>query len=157
MGCISTVDLQTKMEVQELVSRFCHFLDHNNAQEWTRLFTTDCHLDAGSVGIFNGRAAIIGIPELVYAKSAGNWRHHLSNVMIDRTGNARELEIHAYCLVTDWSKKGALISCYDFHARLQNRCHWQIADLKMRPVGACDGNVAERAAAEKSLSPMMLN
>jgi hypothetical protein len=157
MGCISTVDLQTKMEVQELVSRFCHFLDHDNATEWARLFTADCRLNCGSLGDFAGRGAILGIPALVQVKGSGNLRHHLSNVMMERTGNARELELHAYCLVTDWSKKGAMVACFDFHARLQNRCHWQIADLRMNAVGACDGNVAERPVVEKSLSPMMLN
>lgn len=157
MGCISTVDLQTKMEVQELVSRYCHFLDHNNAHEWARLFTADCRLDCGSLGDFEGRTAIVEIPALVYAKGAGNLRHHLSNVMMERTGNARELELHAYCLVTDWGQKGAMVACFDFHARLRNRCHWQIAELTMKPVGTCDGNHISAAPAGKITAGMMLN
>jgi hypothetical protein len=157
MGCISTVDLQTKMDIQELLSRFCHFLDHNNATEWARLFTADCRLNCGSMGRFDGRAAISTIPALVQEKGSGTLRHHLSNVMLDRTGNARELEMHAYCLVTDWSRQGAMVACFDFHARLQNRCHWQVAELSMNPVGACDGGHVDMAPAVKITPGMMLN
>jgi hypothetical protein len=157
MGCISTVDLQTKMDVQELLSRYCHFLDHDNAAEWAKLFTADCHLDAGGLGIFEGRNAVSNIPSLVRMKGAGNWRHHLSNVMMERTSHARELEIKAYCLVTDWGKQGAMVGCFDFHARLQNRCHWQIVDLTMQPVGACDNHGIDIPASDKIAPGMMLN
>lgn len=157
MGCISTVDLQTKMDIQELLSRYCHFIDHNNAIEWARLFTADCRMDCGSMGIFDGRAAIAGIPALVQAKGGGNLRHHLSNVMMERTANPRELDMHAYCLLTDWSRQGAMVACFDFHARLQNRCHWQIAELSMKPVGACDGRGVDLPATDKMAPGMMLN
>ena len=109
------------------------------------------------MGRFDGRAAISAIPALVQAKGSGTLRHHLSNVMLDRTGNARELEMHAYCLVTDWSRQGAMVACFDFHARLQNRCHWQVAELSMNPVGACDGGHVDMALTDKIAPGMMLN
>lgn len=135
MGCISTVDLQTKVDVQELLSRFCHFLDHDRSAEWARLFTADCRIDIGPLGTFRGREAVSALPAMVTECGGGLWRHHLTNVMLERTGTARELDLNAYCLITDWGDQGRMVACSDFHARLENRCHWQIADLTMRPLG----------------------
>lgn len=138
MGCVSTVDLQTKMEAHELLSRFCHYLDHNKTSEWSHLFTADAVVDGGHMGIYEGRAEIAQIPAKISHLGNGFWRHHLSNVMFERTGHPRELEINAYCLTTDWSKEGALVHCSDFRAILKNRCHWQLHNLVLTPVAeAC--------------------
>lgn len=155
MGMISTVALQTKMDVQELLSRFCHYIDHGNAAEWSRLFTLDGTLDVAPLGVFTGREDIETVPALVHQKGGGLWRHHLSNVMFDRTADPRELEIRAYCLTTDWGKGGALAHCFDFHAVLRNRCHWQIAHLVMTPV---DPSMTVPPQAEKKpLAASLLN
>lgn len=134
MGCISTVDLQTKMDVQELLSRFCHYLDQNKGSEWAKLFTRSASVDGCPFGVFNGHEEIATIPQYVAEKGAGFLRHHLSNVMFERTANHRELIIKAYCMVTDWSNNGAIVRCFDFEAVLQNKCHWQFAHLIMRSV-----------------------
>jgi len=134
MGCISTVDLQTKMEVQELLSRFCHYLDHYKTTEWSQLFTTDAVIDGGHIGIYEGRAEIARIPERVNEIGGGFWRHHLSNVMFARTSEAKELEVKAYCLTTDWSQGGALVHGFDFQAILKHRCHWQFHNLVLTSV-----------------------
>lgn len=147
MGCISTVDLQTKTEVHELLSRFCHYLDHNKTAEWSQLFTTDAVIDGGYAGLYEGRAEIAQLPEKIALLGGGYWRHHLSNVMFSRTNLAREMEINAYCLTTDWSKEGALVHCSDFRAILKDRCHWQIHNLVLTPVAqTCAGKSAEDLA-----------
>lgn len=135
MGCISSVDLQTRLDVQELLSRWCHYLDHGQSQEWSRLFTLEGRVDAGMLGTFVGRDQISQLPERVAEKGGGLWRHHLSNIMFERTGSPRELEIRAYCLTTDWRAGGALVQGCDFTARLEKRCHWQIASMVTTPVG----------------------
>lgn len=135
MACISSVDLQTRLDVQELLSRWCHYLDHGQSQEWSRLFTLDSRVDAGPLGTFTGRDEIAQLPQRVADKGQGLWRHHLSNMMFERTGNLRELKVSAYCLTTDWSAGGALIQCSDFSAMLEYRCHWQIASMVTEPVG----------------------
>jgi 3-phenylpropionate/cinnamic acid dioxygenase small subunit len=141
MTCISTVDLQTKMEVHELLSRFCHYLDHGKTEEWSQLFTTDAVLDVASLGLYDGRDEIAQIPQRVTQLGDGFWRHHLSNVMFTRTEQVRELEINAYCLTTDWSRGGALVNCADFRAILKSRCHWQVHHLVLTPVA--DGCVGK--------------
>lgn len=134
MGCICTVDLQTKMEVHELLSRFCHYLDHNKTAEWSQLFTNDAVVDGGHIGLYEGRSEIARIPGQLNELSGGSWRHHLSNVMFARTADAKELEVNAYCLTTDWSQHGALIHCADFRAILKSRRHWQVQNLVLVPV-----------------------
>lgn len=157
MGFISTVDLQTKMDVQELLSRFCHFLDHNKATEWSRLFTVDCRIDLDKLGVFQGRDAILEIPRMVNDLGAGHWRHHLSNVMIDRTGSVRELEVNAYCIVTDWGRDGSVVHYADFSARLQNRCHWQIMELTLTSVGAEEKSARKVVASDMVQAGATLN
>lgn len=134
MGSISTVDLQTKMDVHELLSRFCHFLDHNGGPEWARLFTPSAVIEKGPLGCFTGHSEICQIPAYVAEKGNGLLRHHLTNVMFERTGNPKELIVEAYFLGTDWGQGGALVHSADFKAVLLNRCHWQISHLKLTPI-----------------------
>lgn len=146
MGSISTVDLQTKMDVHELLSRFCHFLDHNSGSEWARLFTPTAVIEKGPLGSFSGHSEISQIPAMVAEKGDGLLRHHLTNVMFERTGNPRELVIDAYFLGTDWGQGGALVHSADFKAVLQNRCHWQIAHLQLIPISQTCISTAQQAS-----------
>lgn len=135
MGCISTIDLQTKMDVQELLSRFCYFLDHDKKLEWLRLFTLDAAIEMGPLGTFAGHTEIATVPGKVAERGNGLWRCVLTNVMFERTANIRELVVNACCMITDWSGGGTLAHCADFKATLQHRRYWQIDHLTMVPVG----------------------
>ena len=135
MGCISTIDLQTKMDVHELLSRFCYFLDHDKKLEWVRLFTPDAAIEMGPIGTFAGHAEIATVPGKVAERGNGMWRCVLTNIMFERTANLRELVVNACCMITDWSGRGVLAHCADFKATLQHRRYWQIDHLTMTPVG----------------------
>ena len=107
----------------------------------------DAVIDGGYAGLYEGRAEIAQLPEKIALLGGGYWRHHLSNVMFSRTNLAREMEINAYCLTTDWRKEGALVHCSDFRAILKDRCHWQIHNLALTPVAqTCASKSAEDLA-----------
>lgn len=98
MSAFSAIDLQTRLEVQDLLSRFCHALDHNAVDRWAKLFTTDGYIDAPRLGCFKGREEIIKIPEMVHELGGGAWRHYLNNVYIERAEDNRDLKVEAYCM-----------------------------------------------------------
>ncbi|AUW58616.1 hypothetical protein C1T17_11415 [Sphingobium sp. SCG-1] len=157
MGSISTVDLQTKMDVHELLSRFCHFLDHNGGLEWARLFTPTAVIEKGPLGCFAGHSEICQIPAMVAEKGNGLLRHHLTNVMFERTGNVKELIVEAYFVGTDWGQGGAMVHSADFKAVLHNRCHWQISRLELTPIAQTCVSASHQAPSLGSLASVTVN
>lgn len=134
----SAIDLQTRLEVQDLLSRFCHSLDRNLIKEWTELFTEGAHIDAPRFGCFSGRSEIARIPGLVRENGKGCWRHYLSNMYMDRAADSRDVLVEAYCTVSDWSSKGNVVRSWDLSARVGKRRGWRIISLRLSPVTACE-------------------
>lgn len=133
----SAIDLQTRLEVQDLLSRFCHALDRNMVKDWVELFTEDGYVDAPRFGRFDGRDEIARLPDLVHEHGKGCWRHYLNNMYMDRLGDSRDLRVEAYCTVSDWSKKGNVVRSWDFSAHVGKRRGWKIIGLTLSAVTAC--------------------
>ncbi|MDX3909828.1 MAG: nuclear transport factor 2 family protein [Sphingobium sp.] len=134
----SAIDLQTRLEVQDLLSRFCHALDRNMTKEWIELFPEDGCVEAPRFGTFCGRAEIARLPDLVREHGKGCWRHYLNNMYMDRMPDSRDLQVEAYCTVSDWSKKGNVVRSWDFSARVGKRRGWKIVNLLLSPVAALE-------------------
>ena len=132
----SAIDIGTRLEVRDVLARFCHALDRHMLKEWAALFTFDACVDAPRLGRFCGIEEVSKIPGLVRAQGGGSLRHFLHNVCIDRSENDRDLLVAAYCTVSDWSKKGNVIRCWDLSARLsyQRPRGWKIAELRLTAV-----------------------
>lgn len=129
-----SIDLKTRLEVQDLVSRFCHALDHNMPTVWASLFSIDAYVDAPRLGYFSGREEISRIPEIVNAQGGGAWRHYLNNIYMDLTDVSHHLRLAAYCMVSDWRKDGHVVRCWDFNAVVGKRNGWKILSLSLKPV-----------------------
>lgn len=138
MSHFSAIDLQTRLEVQDLLSRFCHALDHNKVETWVRLFALEGYIDAPRLGCFSGREEIMKIPEMVRAQGGGAWRHYLNNMYIDHVEGSRDLRVEAYCMVSDWRQAGHVVRCWDFSARVGKRRDLKIISLKLTPVTDCE-------------------
>ena len=138
--CFSEIDLQTRLEVQDLLSRFCHSLDRNMVKEWVDLFPDDGYVEAPRFGAFSGRDEIARIPGLVRENGKGCWRHYLNNMYMDRIVGSRDLRIEAYCTVSDWSAKGNVVRSWDVSARVGKRRGWKIINLLLSPVTPCQAN-----------------
>lgn len=134
----SAIDLQTRLEVQDLLSRFCHSLDRNLTKEWIDLFPEGAYVEAPRFGKFTGRTEIAKIPGLVRENGKGCWRHYLSNMYMDRAPDSRDVLVEAYCTVSDWSTKGNVVRSWDISARVGKRRGWKIVSLRLSPVTACE-------------------
>jgi hypothetical protein len=130
----SAINIETRLEIRDLLSRFCHSLDRNMTQQWNELFTFDAIVDAPKLGRFVGIEEIGEILGLVQQKGCGAWRHFLHNVYIDLTEDSRDLLVAAYCTVSDWRTQGNVVRCWDLNARITKRRGWKIAALSLTPV-----------------------
>lgn len=130
----SSIDLQTRMEVQDLLSRFCQTLDYGQSAEWADLFTPDARVVAPRLGVFSGREELMKIPLMVTDLGKGAWRHVLANVVLNRSTSIKAIDVTAYVMVHDWKNSGTTARCWDFSAHLAKSRSWRIHRLEMRPV-----------------------
>ena len=129
MGVISTVDVQTRLDICEVLSRYCHFADHNAGDDWAALFTPNGIFEVpGSIRL-EGREKLSVMPGIVHDHGKGLWRHQISNILIDHALSRKEMRVKAYGMVTDWGNGGAPVSFSDYTIILKYSCRWQIAHL----------------------------
>jgi hypothetical protein len=136
MGMVSTVDVHTRLDICELLNRYCHYVDHDRAEAWAELFTMDGVFEVEQVMKLVGRDQLKTMPGIVRQQGGGLWRHQITNVMIDHNGNLKEKIVQAYGVVSDWGHAGRPVSFCDYTLLVRNTCRWQIASLSARMLGA---------------------
>ncbi|CAN5274726.1 hypothetical protein BH10PSE12_BH10PSE12_09470 [soil metagenome] len=129
MGVLSTLDVQTRLDVHELVNRYCQLIDHGDGTAFTELFTADAVFEFQDDVKLVGRAEIAGVPGLIQKMGGGNWRHQVTNLVIDRMDQPRQLRVSAYVMVIDWSNGGSMACFAEYRMELRKTCHWQISNL----------------------------
>ncbi|WP_375397779.1 nuclear transport factor 2 family protein [uncultured Sphingomonas sp.] len=155
MTCISTIDIQTRLDVQELLSHFSHFLDHDRGHCWADLFTTDGVFECADGERLRGAAELATLPGLVHERGHGAWRHLITQVVIERCNTRKELTVHAYCPVMDMDQSSAVAAFYDIDFTLRFASRWKIGHALARRVGAATG-VGAAAVANAALSRLAL-
>lgn len=157
MGCISTIDIQTRLDVHELLSHFSHFLDHDRGPCWADLFTTDGVFECPDGDRLRGAAELATVPGLVNERGRGAWRHLITAVVIERCNTRKELTVHAYCQVIDMDQDSALAAFYDFDFALRFASHWRISHALARRVGTATATgIGAAAVASAARSRMAL-
>ena len=148
MACISTVDVQTRLDVQELLSQFSHALDHNEGQCWAALFTGDGVYESADGDRLEGFAALASLPARVAERGGGAWRHIINSVVIERAHTRKILSVRAYCPVIDMEQGGRITSFYDLQFTLRFAGRWRIGHaLAHRVCAAPDCQVGAAAVA----------
>lgn len=157
MACISTIDIQTRLDVQELLSHFSHFLDHDRGACWADLFTTDGIFECANGSRLQGATELATVPSLVHESGQGAWRHLITAVVIERQNTRKDLSVRAYCPVIDMSQDSTLAAFYDFEFTLRFASRWRISHALARRVGASAGaEVGAAAVANAALSRIAL-
>ena len=141
---LSSVDPVTKLELHEVLSRFCWALDHDDRAEWEQLFTIDARYAKSGMDPIEGRAGIMRVPAEMRARSGGNWRHHFTNIIVDRAPSGRELKVRAFLTVRDCMDCAPVASA-DVIILARRTDHWRIASFEA--VSVCKGTGLPRAAA----------
>lgn len=78
----SAIELKTRLEIQDLLNRFCHALQHCDLEIWDSIFSRTATFSSSILGDFQDRAEIRTIPEQVRALGGGSWRFHLFNTVL---------------------------------------------------------------------------
>jgi len=136
MTCISTISTQARLDVQELLSHFSHFLDHNQGRSWAELFTIDGTFECGPGNVLQGEEELATVPARVHELGHGGWRHVITAVAIERTNSPKHLVIRAYCPVMDLNESNALAAFFDFQFTLRFASRWRIQHAQATRVGA---------------------
>lgn len=135
MGCISAIDHQTRTDVQELLSRYCHYLDQNRGDCWAQLFTHDGIYENSDGIVLRGRAELQSFPSIAGRDGDGMLRHIVSSIIVDRMDTSRDLLVTAYGLVADLRGDGGFTKFYDYKVRINRTPAWRIARLVATRVG----------------------
>lgn len=133
MGSLSSVDPVTKLEVHELLSRYCWALDHNDCVEWGHLFTPDASFIKPGTPAREGREAVMKVPGEMHAMGGDTWRRHFTNIIVDRAANGRELQVRALLTVRD-CKDATPVASADCLVLVRRTDHWRIARFEATSV-----------------------
>lgn len=157
MTCISTINVQTRLDVQELLSHFSHFLDHDAGPCFADLFTVDGVFECANGSRLEGPAQLATLPALVRERGNGTWRHMITAVVVGRALARKELTVRAYCPVIDMDQASALATFYDFDFNLRFASRWRISHARARRVGVSDGaSIGVPVVAGSGFAPMGL-
>ena len=147
MTCISTIGTQTRLDVQELLSHFSHFLDHNQGAAWAELFTMDGIFECGPDTVMQGPEELATVPARIHTLGHGGWRHVITAVAIERTNSPKELTIRAYCPVMDLNESNPLAAFFDLQFTVRFTSRWRIRHALATRVGTTHNQYVGMAAA----------
>lgn len=123
-----SAELQSRLEIDALMSLYCHLVDHDQGEAWANLFVPEGVFEVKGVLKLEGRDSLGAMPGVVKQQGQGQWRHQVTNVVIDKLDGA-DARVRAYGIVTDWSKGGAPASFSDYEILLRNDAGWRIVHL----------------------------
>ena len=95
--------MSVEEEIRRTLALYCHFLDDGDAEAYADLFCEDGVLDAGPMGLHEGRSAL---RELVASLPVGRTRHFVSNERIDVDGESAS--VVSYLLVISSRREGGI-------------------------------------------------
>jgi len=131
-----SIDLAARLDVQELLARFCHAIDHADARGWRELFTHDACIMCGEGGRVQGSADIAALLDQITRCAGPQMRHLITATVFDRGATWRDLKVTAYGPVLDLAQGGAIAGFYDYVFELRLSDHWRIRSLSAQQVGS---------------------
>ena len=144
MASLSTIDMQIRLDVLELLAQYCHALNRGEGERWALLFTSNGQLNCDTCCSAQGREALAAIAADISRPGHQSWRFQFSNVVLQRGDTIRELEVEASCLITDWAQGGKMIDFWDCRINLKRGLGWQIESF--HATSAMKENEAARAS-----------
>jgi hypothetical protein len=96
-----SVPVQDLLAVQDLLGRYCWYIDEGRGTDWALLFTEDGVFAGTRPEPVVGRAALAEVPQQNYAMLKGKMRHAYGNLYVER-GEDDTLVARFYNQVTIW-------------------------------------------------------
>jgi ketosteroid isomerase-like protein len=119
-----------RLDIFDLISRYCYAVDHDDADGWASLFTMEGVFEVPGIMRLEGRDQLRTMPGIVKQQGDGKWRHQVTNILIDDGAEPDTALVRAYGLVTDWREGGKPVSFTDYKIKLRRlECGWRIQTL----------------------------
>jgi len=80
----SLVPLEDVLSVQDLLGRYCWYVDENMEEQWASLYTSDGIFEGTRPKPVIGREELAKVPGQLSAHFQGRMRHQVGNLFIDR-------------------------------------------------------------------------
>ena len=128
-----SIDTASRVEIVELFARYCHSVDHGEADAWAALFAPDGSFEVAGVMRLEGAEQLRSMPGVVANHGEGKWRHQVTNLAIEPGAEVDTASVRAYGLVTDWREGGKPVSFTDYEILLRRLGGaWRIQTLLAR-------------------------
>lgn len=125
--------IAARTQIAELFARYCHSVDHGDADGWAALFTADGSFEVVGAMRFVGHEQLRAMPGIVTEHGGGKWRHQITNIATELAQDADTAQVRAYGLVTDWRNGGKVASFTDYEVALRrDDGQWKITTLTAR-------------------------
>ncbi|HEY8513980.1 MAG TPA: nuclear transport factor 2 family protein [Candidatus Binatia bacterium] len=110
---MSQLSVADRLEIQELLSRYCHCIDRGRWDAFPDLFTEDCRLDLSQVmGLYEGRSGLQAFVDTM--KPLGIFMRHLvTNVVIDGDGERAHVESYVVAVTGSEANPTRTTGFYD--------------------------------------------
>ncbi|MEW6270531.1 MAG: nuclear transport factor 2 family protein [Thermodesulfobacteriota bacterium] len=117
---MSELSVSDRLEIQELLARYCHCIDRGRWERFPELFTEDCRLDMSQVmGLYEGRAGIQTFVDTL--KPLGIFMRHLvTNVVIEGDGERAHVESYVVAVTGSEASPSRTTGFYDDEVVKQN-------------------------------------
>lgn len=114
---MTRVNAEVRAEIEELLARYCHYMDDGLGDAWVALFTADGVFEIDGMTRLKGAGQLGGMPAMFFENSRGQWRHQLTNIITELDEASGDMTAKAYGLVTDWSVGGRLVTFGQYDIR----------------------------------------
>ena len=124
---MSQLSTEDRLQITELMARYCWAIDQRNWDGFLDLFTDDCRLDFGNVmGVFEGRT---GIERFTTTMSGLDllMRHYTTNLIVE--GDGAEARARSYVLALTGPTRNVATGRYEDRLAKQAGC-WSIRERR---------------------------
>jgi hypothetical protein len=101
-----SVALEDVLAVQDLLGRYCWFIDEGRGPEWAALYTDDGVFEGTRREPVIGRAALAEVPIQNWERMQGRMRHQIGNLYIEVRNGPNELIARFYNQLSLWNGEG---------------------------------------------------
>jgi uncharacterized protein (TIGR02246 family) len=127
---MAKLDVSDRIEIEELLARYCHRVDHGDAEGWANLFTPDGSFEVPGAMTLNGTEQLRNMPGIVAQQGGGKWRHQITSIATEAGPKPGTARLQAYGLITDWRDGNKLLTFTDYEMQLdKGDGAWHIAKL----------------------------
>jgi hypothetical protein len=101
---IKPVPVEDFLAVQELVARYCWYVDENRGADWAALYTDDGIFEGTRPEPVIGRAALEKVPGELNGYFNGRLRHQASNLYVEHGTEPGTLVARFYNQIAKWDQ-----------------------------------------------------